>query len=290
MRFSVVIPCFNAERTLDQCLVSVTRAAALHGSAEILLVDNGSADASVEIAAAFPEVTVLHEQRRGPAAARNRGLRCAVGRFVAFTDADCRVAEDWLVRAEDYFDDSDVAAVGGRIDGCKPRNAIQHWMNERGILDQEHALASRPPFVQTANAVYRTAQVRACGGFDEQLRTGEDVDLSIRVTLRGGRLTFAPDVAVEHDHRCTWRGLFHQSRLNASATAYLARKWSCVLPPKSWRTSVWECQDLARAAARAARHVMNSRRDLAFCDFVHRAGRKIGMIQAARATGVWDRW
>ncbi len=86
-RVSVIVPMYNAEATIACALTSVL--AQTRAAEEILVIDNGSDDRSVEIARAVgPSIRVLHESKRGPAAVRNRGIASAAGNVLAFLDSD----------------------------------------------------------------------------------------------------------------------------------------------------------------------------------------------------------
>lgn len=89
--FSIIIPVYNVERYLDQCMDSL-RTASAYSAYEIILVDDGSTDRSGTLcddyANAIPYVTVIHQKHAGAAAARNTGIRAAAGAYVLFVDAD----------------------------------------------------------------------------------------------------------------------------------------------------------------------------------------------------------
>ncbi len=115
---SVVVPVLNASRTLPACLAALARLSP--PPLELLLVDNGSTDGSVQILETFAKnhngaARVLTEPRRGAAAARNAGIRVARGQVVAFTDADCEPEERWLDGLLEPFADPSVGAVAGRV-------------------------------------------------------------------------------------------------------------------------------------------------------------------------------
>lgn len=90
MKVSVIIPCYNAERYLAQCLDSVL--AQSERAIEVIVVDDGSKDGTLSLANAYAEaddrVRVLHQENAGVSAARNRGLECARGEWVTFVDGD----------------------------------------------------------------------------------------------------------------------------------------------------------------------------------------------------------
>ncbi|WP_295582932.1 glycosyltransferase [uncultured Lamprocystis sp.] len=294
---SVVVPAYNASRTIEGCVQSLLRLSAQSPPHEIIVVDNGSDDSTAEIVRNYPRITLMEERAvRGPSAARNAGARAATGDILAFTDADCVVTPDWLVLGVVPLADLGVCGVAGLIKGVEPKNEIQEWMNSRNILDARAALANAfRPYVQTANAFFRRTDFWKVNGFDVSLLCGEDCDLSWRIIeATGGRLALVTDALVYHDHRSSVRGLFRQSSKNARAAAYLAEKWGGVLPAKHWKTSVWEVLDLTRCGAHYAGVSITvkprSERINAKLDFLHRLGRKHGMIASAWRTGQYSRW
>ncbi len=109
---SVVIPCLNEEAYIGECLKSLD--GQTEKPEEILVVDNGSEDKSVEIAGKFP-VTVLHQKDRGIAKAIDYGFERAKGEVVAKCDADTVVDRDWVKIIRRAFDDADVVGVSGPV-------------------------------------------------------------------------------------------------------------------------------------------------------------------------------
>lgn len=93
---SVVVPFRNESRFIAACAESLTAQAYDANAHELLFVDNNSTDSSAQIVARFPCIRLLQEHKQGAYAARNCGLQEARGEIVAFTDADCAVAPDWL--------------------------------------------------------------------------------------------------------------------------------------------------------------------------------------------------
>jgi hypothetical protein len=223
-------------------------------------------------------------------------VRAATGDIIAFTDADCVVTPDWLVQGVAPLENPEVCGVAGIIKGVEPKNEVQQWMNSRNILDARAALANPfRPYIQTANAFFRREDFWKVDGFDTQLLCGEDCDLSWRILeTTKGRLELAPGALAYHDHRCSVRGLFRQSSKNASASAHLAAKWGDALPPKHWKVSVWECLDLIQSGLHFAGASLTGKQEAnrmdAKLDFLHRLGRKKGMITSAWRTGQYGRW
>lgn len=96
LRFSVVVPFIDESRWLPGTLAAIDRQTFPASAFELLFVDNGSSDGSEAIIRRHPRATILHEPRRDPYLARNRGIHAARGEYVVFLDADCPPEDDWL--------------------------------------------------------------------------------------------------------------------------------------------------------------------------------------------------
>ena len=111
-KVSVVVASYNGERTLKACLDSLQRLN--YPDYEVILVDDGSTDATPQIALAHPGVRYFrHEKNLGLSVARNTGIAAATGEIIAFTDSDCRADEDWLYYLVGDLLSSEFAGMGG---------------------------------------------------------------------------------------------------------------------------------------------------------------------------------
>jgi glycosyltransferase involved in cell wall biosynthesis len=201
---SVVVPAYNAAPTLRACLDGLLRQE-LGEACEIILVDDGSTDATPEIAASYgPRVRVVRQVHRGAAAARNSGIRAASGDIVLFTDADCEPAPGWaatLVRAIRAGADGAKGVYRSRQRGIVSRFVQAEYESKYRRL----AKFSRIDFIDTYAAAYRRDVLLAAGGFDESLPINEDQELSFRLAEQGCDLRFAPQAVVYHTHAATQR-------------------------------------------------------------------------------------
>lgn len=212
---SVVIPVFNGERTIGACLQAVLAQDYPRGRLEVIVVENGSTDATSAVVARHP-VTLLHSAKRGPAAARNVGIASAGGEIVAFTDADCLPRPEWLTQLVQPYRD---ACIGGT---CGPIRAYQHPGRTLVELFSDYHSPLRNfkidpsqhlPHLYTANASYRRDILLRVEGFREGMFTGEDVDLAWRAQLDlGCKVAYAEGAEVLHWHRATLGGLARQYR------------------------------------------------------------------------------
>ncbi len=200
-RVSIVVPAHNAEKTIGSCLGACL--SQIHPNTEVIVVDDGSTDATPRIAQAFP-VHYIRQENRGPAAARNRGAAEATGSFVAFTDADCLPEPDWIAQLLAVFAEG-VAAVGGTYGIANPESMLARMIHEEIAL-RHSSYGVDVDFLGSFNVMYDREAFRTTGGFDETFSraSAEDNDLSYRLLDAGGKLRFAPHAIVKH---------FHPSRL-----------------------------------------------------------------------------
>jgi GT2 family glycosyltransferase len=205
---------------LRQTLAALT--AQDYADYEIIVVDDGSTDSTHEmIAAEFPTVRYLHQQNRGPAAARNRGIAVATGEIVAFTDDDCVPPRDWLTRlADGYARYPQVAGVGGYLEA--PDDVLYHEPLARyesfiarhvyRVGDREYVGGFECPAGGTNNMSYRRAVLDQVGGFDETFpfAAGEDADLKWRICQTSAQLLYVP-VKMTHLHAYDWASFKRQA-------------------------------------------------------------------------------
>lgn len=100
IHISVVVPFYNSERYISECIESLLSQKYPMENYEIIMVDNNSTDASADIVRRYSQVKLVSEKRQGAYAARNRGLKEARGEVIAFTDPDCVPSSDWLKEIE----------------------------------------------------------------------------------------------------------------------------------------------------------------------------------------------
>jgi len=202
--YSVVVPAYRAFRTIAACLEALNAQTVERHRYELIVVDDGSDDATVSQARQAGADRVLTVPHGGPAAARNAGVAAARGEIVLFTDADCEPAPDWIERMVAPFDDP-------AVDGAKGvyRTRQRSWVARFVQLEYEDKydrMRGRQTidFVDTYAAAYRRC-VFADGGFDPAFpaASGEDVEFSYRLARQGRRLVFAPDAVVYHQHPAT---------------------------------------------------------------------------------------
>jgi len=228
--FSIVIAARNAQATMACCLEAAT--ALEHPSYEVIVVDDGSTDATSEICAAYSRVRLIKVPPGGPSRARNLGMQAARGAIVAFTDSDCVVDRAWLRELEKGFLTPQVAGVGG--DQISPPDdtdfgkEVQAFFKAIGFVTDYIKTSSGLEETEhnpSCNAAYRKQVLEEVGGFDESLWPGEDVDLDLRIRRRGYRLLYNPAARVAHYRPRNYGGLARMVRRYGACQWPLIRKY-----------------------------------------------------------------
>jgi glycosyltransferase involved in cell wall biosynthesis len=233
-KVSVIIPAYNAERSISSCLNSILDQRFPDEDLEIIVVDNNSNDDTVLICGDF-DVRIVKEPRQGRSFARNTGAKVSTGNYLAFIDSDVILEPDWLKNCLLCFRTKHIGGVQGRIvptnhDGRYALNKFRHREVKKGtkasfILLEVEAYES--PMINSAACIYRKEAFESVKGFDEQLERHEDIDLSRRVVIMGYDLA-STDLATANVvyHGSGWLSYFARSfRHGLTKKDYLS-KWS----------------------------------------------------------------
>ncbi|MBZ0155980.1 MAG: glycosyltransferase [Alphaproteobacteria bacterium] len=199
IRYSVIVPAFNAAATLDACLQALLAQTADREVYEVIVVDDGSTDRTGERAGKYP-VRVVRQENRGPAAARNHGAREAKGEIILFTDSDCVPSPDWIREMIKPFADPAVAAVKGAYRSSQRSLVARFAQVEFEERFEMLKKADSVDMVDTYSAAFRREIFRGEGGFDESfpVANNEDTDLSYKLSAAGHRMVFNPAAIVSH--------------------------------------------------------------------------------------------
>jgi glycosyltransferase involved in cell wall biosynthesis len=201
---AVVIPVWNGEAVLGRCLDALMRQTLPRAAYQIIVVDNGSSDATRNIARSYAGVELLEEKRPGSYVARNLGIGRVRAPITAFTDADCEPAPDWLegiLRAAAA--NPGYGVLAGKIE------LFDEIVQEREVFGDYERLFSFPQAhaargnCATANWASETALLKALGGFDAALKSGGDRQMALRIRDSGHPLVYVPAMVVRHPVRAS---------------------------------------------------------------------------------------
>jgi len=193
---SIVIPCLNVADTIERLVWSLRAQQLPTGvEIEIVAVDNGSTDDTLGLLRRLP-VRVIQEAKRGPAAARNAGVRRAHGEIIVFLDADMRAAHNRLIaehlRTLDGHPDAGISG-GAMTHDPEQRNIFAFAENATGQFNWHDRLPVRELTFQPAgNQAFRRALFDELGMWNESLLYLEDFEWSQRVVRSGRKIYFNP--------------------------------------------------------------------------------------------------
>lgn len=197
---SIIIPVYNAARCLDRCLEAIIGSS--YSPYEIIVVDDGSTDNSVETAREKEVIVLRMPFQSGPAAARNYGAQKAQGDVLFFVDADVLIQQDTVAQVvADFIENPNIAAVFGSYDDnpaekdflSQYRNLFHHFVHRQSGGDAV-------TFWAGCGAI-RQEVFHAVGGFDDKMYSKpsiEDIELGYRMRRKGYRILLDKKLQVKH--------------------------------------------------------------------------------------------
>lgn len=224
-KVSVVVASYNGERTLKACLDSLQQLN--YPDYEVILVDDGSTDATPRIALSYPTLRYFrHEKNLGLSMARNTGIAAATGDIIAFTDSDCRPDEDWLYHLVGALMNSEFAGMGGP-NLLPPDDSLVAAAVMVSPGGPAHVMLTdrQAEHIPGCNMAFYKWALAEVGGFDPIFRqAGDDVDICWRLQQAGYKIGFSPAAFVWHYRRSTVGAYLKQQRGYGDAEALLVRK------------------------------------------------------------------
>jgi len=196
LAISVAIPCYNGAAFVGSAIESIL--AQRRSAGQIIVVDDGSTDDSVDVIGGYSVTLVQHATNQGLAHARNSAIEAASGDILVFVDVDALADPTLLaVLAAGYSDDS-IGGVGGQGIESNIRSLADRW--RRAHATQGHG--SRKKLVEFLPGLcmsYRLKLLRELGGFNTRFWTnGEDMDMGARVRKAGYDILYLPAAKVYH--------------------------------------------------------------------------------------------
>jgi glycosyltransferase involved in cell wall biosynthesis len=245
IRVSVIIPALNEEEMIGKCLESLAESCYPLDRFEVILVDNGSTDHTLEIARSFStrlRLTILQRPGVNISALRNLGAAAAKGEVLAFLDADCSVPANWIENVASNLASDSAGVIGGNITIPEDSGWVARTWFQVAYAPKDGEVA----YVPSGNMLMKSSTFMQIGGFNETIKTSEDCELCSRARGEGftvreiSALTVihwrTPQTLKEFYRREAWHGehvakVFFQnirSMTNFWAVAFAAYILACV--------------------------------------------------------------
>ncbi|HLG19528.1 MAG TPA: glycosyltransferase [Bdellovibrionota bacterium] len=214
-KVSVIIRCFNEAHHIEKLLSELARQSYRHF--EILVVDSGSTDQTVELAGKY-SCRILHIERRkfSFGASLNLGCRNAQGEIICTISAHAYPSDrEWLKHLIAPFSDAQIGVAYGRQRGAESTKFSEHRIF-RKWFPEEAAPSANGPFCNNANCAVRRSVWKELL-YDESLTGLEDIEFAQRVIQRGLKVRYVPSASVVHVHEEAWIQIFNRYRREAIA-------------------------------------------------------------------------
>jgi glycosyltransferase involved in cell wall biosynthesis len=215
---SIVIPVFNDTVGLKRCLESLTQQTYPDNLYEIIVVDNGSNPEHniASITANYKQAVFTNEINPGSYSARNKGISLAKGTIIAFTDADCVPASNWIEQGiKILLKNPQCGFLAGKIEvsfhqpnqpnGIELYESLWYPLSQKEFVEKDH-------FGATANIFTFASVIQKIGGFDSTLKSNGDREWGQRVYHAGYQPLYAEEVCVSHPARHSLKQLSSRAR------------------------------------------------------------------------------
>ncbi len=193
MRFSIIIPAKNEESNIRYCLESLKTQAFPAHEYEVIVVDNGSSDATVSIAKGYG-FRVYVQPHLSLSGLRNFGTTVASGEILVFLDADCIPTKDWLQNISSALEDSSIGATGSTPVAPPHGTWVEIIWSSFRTRRKSQCYAT---WINSSNFIVRRDLFVSVNGFNENLTTCEDVDICMRLN-KICTILFDPFIKVVH--------------------------------------------------------------------------------------------
>jgi cellulose synthase/poly-beta-1,6-N-acetylglucosamine synthase-like glycosyltransferase len=204
---SIIVPTLNSGSTIDACLRSILELDYPKQLLEVIVIDGGSTDDTMQIAKAHP-VKVVYSQLNPPAA-YNLVLKNIENPIIGLVDSDAKVEKQWLRKLVKLLDDPKVGGASGTVDTWNKDKLVPRVIGYE-LISRYRRLPDTVERVATMNLLLKKKIVTEIGGFDEALPTQYDTDIGARLTQAGYRIAFDAEAICYHFHRPTLKAFFKQ--------------------------------------------------------------------------------
>lgn len=200
---TVIIPVYNDAKDLSLCLDALEGQTYPKNKFEVIVIDNGSTDQTIEVANSYPSVKVLIEKdyQNSPYSARNRGIEQAKGEILIFLDASCTPVHHWMIAGVKAMNQKNADMIGGHVSFRfqDVRSAAEFYDSQINIRMKENIEEKKG--AKTANLFVRREVINTIGKFPEGIRSGGDLLWTQKATSQGFLLLYNEDASVQKSAR-----------------------------------------------------------------------------------------
>ncbi|MDG5469928.1 glycosyltransferase [Deltaproteobacteria bacterium IMCC39524] len=227
---SIVIPTYNDLDNLMRAIRSIELMQYPCSHYEVIVVDDGSVDGTgVFVKDLMARVKInlnyIYQENKGPAAARNTGIKKSQGKYLLVIDSDCFVDKNILNQYLRHFPNETLAGVGGNVLPDK-ENTVARYLDHLEVWRPGYR-GERVTYLVTANAFFLREAIVGAGYFDEDFRVpgGEEPELCHRIIKNGYHFKYDENAKVTHSHRTTIKSMMKMFCNHGKGYAIFVSKW-----------------------------------------------------------------
>ncbi|MBU4300795.1 glycosyltransferase family 2 protein [archaeon] len=225
-KISIIVPAYNAEKTIKQCIESLLIQD--YPTYEIIIVDNCSSDKTAEIIKSYGKVKYLYEKSKGSYLSRNTGVNYSTGEILVFTDSDCILKRNWLTRlTEPIRRGKCEASMGGTLSATNGRlENVEQDAYEQYIKTIRKGDNLRT--IDTRNFAITGRALEKVGFFDEKIPFAGDYRFGLKLNSMNYAPLFVTGAEVKHFHKSSLKRVFRTKFLQSywSAHTYITEGFS----------------------------------------------------------------
>jgi cellulose synthase/poly-beta-1,6-N-acetylglucosamine synthase-like glycosyltransferase len=206
-KVTIIVATYNNEGTIEECLKSILAQNYPKDAFEVIVMDGGSKDTTVQIAQQLP-VKVFSIPINCPAA-YNYAMKIAQYPILGYIDSDAKVEANWLSKLAPHLDEAKVAGVSGSIETW---NADNPWAKSIGyeLKNRYRRIGRYTGRIATMNLLLKRSVIEEAGGWDEGLASQYDTDFGFRISCLGYKIAYEPSAVCYHYNRPTLRAFYRQ--------------------------------------------------------------------------------
>lgn len=222
MKVSVVIPCYNVEPYIEECLKSVS--SQTHSDLEVICVDDGSTDSTLEVISRLTKelsIIVIEQDNQGAPAARNTGISRATGEYIQFLDADDRLHPEKIesqIQRASQSEWPDII-VGGYVRQDEAGEELERRSYAKSRGEDHWLMLMKTDLGITSSNLFNATSFRNGLRWNENLGSSQEYELMFQIMKRGGTLEFGPGVLTTITRRSA--GSISQKNLRLNWRRYI---------------------------------------------------------------------